>query len=256
MRPGNPMPRTVEVSAGMLHALGLPNPGLTGFISETLPTLQHPGYPVIGSILGESLEEWTHLAEALTATGALAGLELNLALADPRQVETEQEALARITEAIQAVRAATSLSLIAKLPSIGAEIGALASAAELAGADAIAVSQSPPGIVVRLNSRQFRLPGAVGGLSGPCIKPLALYQVWRVAQSVSIPILGGGGVMNGADALEFLLAGASTVAVGIANLIHPNAIADITEEIRVYLTANGIASLSELIGFASGSLPH
>src|SRR5207248_2384189 len=135
-------PRTVEVSAGMLHALGLPNPGMRAFVSETLPSLRRLGCPVLVSILGENRAEWARLAKTLTLAGGIAGLELNLSLADLRQMERESEALARIAEAVQAARTATPLPLIAKLPTVGAEIGTMAQVAEQAGADAIAVAQA------------------------------------------------------------------------------------------------------------------
>src|SRR5262249_48593198 len=151
---------------------------------------------------------------ALDSAGCLSALELNLSALT---VNGESAILDGICAAVQAVRAITPLPLIAKLPAANVEIGAAACAAEAAGADVIAVSQGFPGVAVRLGRGSFRLPGIVGEVSGPCIKPLALYQVWRAAQAVRCSILGSGGIMTGDDALEFLITGATAVAVGIAS---------------------------------------
>jgi len=246
-RAGNPMPRTAEATAGLLHSLGWPNPGLDSFISDRLPGLRSLPYPVIASIHGETLDEWRILAGNLTAEGGVVALELNLS-----KVSRAGEAsiLGSIEEAVAAVRAETDLTLIAKLPAANVEIGAAARIAEDAGADVIAVSQGFPGVAVRLSSRKFRLPGVAGELSGPCIKPLALYQVWRAAQSVACPILASGGIMTGEDALEFLAAGASAVAIGIASSIHPTAIATITADLSAYLASHHLSSPSNLTGAA------
>ena len=245
-RAGSPMPRTAETSAGLLHALGLPNPGLAAFLADRFPRLQALACPVIVSIRGETLDEWRELASSLTAAGA-AGLELNLTRIS---LEGETSILREIGEVIRVVRAVSALTVIAKLPAANVEIGAAASVAVAAGADVIAVSQGFPGVAVRLSSRKFRLPGVSGAVSGPCIKPLALYQIWRVAQAVECPILGSGGIMTGEDALEFLAAGASAVAVGVASCIHPNAIARITAEIAAYLVAHKLAGPAGIVGAA------
>jgi len=259
--PGNPMPRTVEAHAGMLHALGLPNPGLESFIRETVPMLRDRSYPVIVSVWGDETDAWMHLAEALEETGVVAGLELNLMPANMLFTArsgaapfAESAQLETLATTVSAVRCATRLPIIAKLPSMGLEIGMAARVAEEVGADCIAVSQAFPGVAVRLSAGAFRLPGVVGGLSGPAIKPLALYQVWRVAQCVTIPIIGSGGIMTADDALEFLMAGASAVAVGVASLIHPATCASIIQGIRSYMTHNGVEDLNAVVGAASRQL--
>jgi dihydroorotate dehydrogenase (NAD+) catalytic subunit len=238
-RDGNPMPRTAETSAGLLHAYGLPNPGLDGFLTDRLPALRALPCPIIVSLLAETPEEWMHMAAAIDEAGGPVALELNLTPLPLLCADRSQEPLPsetalhqRIQAAIQAVRTGTALPIIAKLPATGVEIGAAAQTAEAAGADVIAVAQAFPGIAVRLSQKQLRFAAGAGGLSGPCIKPLALYQVWRVAQCVSLPILGGGGIMTAEDALEFFIAGAHAVAVGIANTIHPTAVEQIAKEIN------------------------
>lgn len=254
-RRGNAMPRTAEASAGLLHATGLPNPGLEAFIGAYLPGLRALPCPLIVSIATEAAPEWAQMAQRLAAAGGIAALELNLTpfpllVADRAAAPYPVEAalLERIREAVAAVRAVTDLPLLAKLPPIGADIGAAAQAAASVGADAISVSQAFPGIAVRLSRRRFRFPGVVGGLSGPCIKPLALFQVWRAALAVPLPIVGSGGIMTAEDALEFLVAGASLVAVGTASFVHPTAIADITAGIAAYLAAHRLADLRSLVG--------
>lgn len=245
-RAGNPMPRTAEVSAGLLHSLGWPNPGLTCFLSDRLPALASLPYPVLVSIHGESDDEWRILADLLGAAGVVA-LELNLSA-----ISTDGEAviLRNIGRAVGTVRAASRLPLLAKLPAANVEIGAAARAALDAGADVLSVSQGFPGVAVRMSNRSFRLPGITGEVSGPCIKPLALYQVTRIAQAVKCPILASGGIMTGEDGLEFLVAGASAVAVGIASSIHPAAIARITSEVGSYLAHHRLTSVGDIVGAA------
>jgi dihydroorotate dehydrogenase (NAD+) catalytic subunit len=246
-RDGNPMPRTAETHAGLLHSLGLPNPGLDRFLSERLTRLRSLPCPVIVSIRGETAGEWRALATALSASGGLSALELNLGTLS---LDGEAAILRGIARAVAAVRKTADLPLIAKLPAANVEIGAVARAAAEAGADAIAVSQGFPGVAVRMSSRAFRLPGIAGELSGPAIKPLALYQVWRVAQAVELPIVGSGGVMTAEDALEFFVAGASAVAVGIASCIHPTAIARIGAGVAAYLAEHGLSSTADIAGAA------
>lgn len=252
------MPRSAEASAGLIHANGLPNPGIEAFLAADLPRLRALPCPLFVNMHGETAEEWRILAERLTAAQGVVALELNLTPTSlhsdgfPRgEVPDEAKTLAYIQESLQAVRAASPLPLIAKLPNLGAEIGIASRAAVAAGADAIAVSQAFPAIAMRLSAGRFRLPGVVGGLSGPAIKPLALYQVWRVAQSVAVPVIGTGGVMNSEDALEFLMAGATGVGLGIANLIHPNAGKQVLADIRGWMERNKTTTMRDVIGKAN-----
>lgn len=257
-RTGSPMPRTADVTAGLLHATGLPNPGLETFLEQNLPVLRMLPCPVIVSILGTSSEEWGLLARTLTEAGGPAAIELNLmplALLDAEKSLSPDAYAASlyggalreyIVEAIQAARAATDLPLIAKLPSVGIDIGEAAQLAVAAGADCINVTQAFPGIAVRLSGRSCRFPGVVAGLSGPAVKPLALYQTWRATQVVTVPVIGGGGIMSGEDALEFFVAGAAAVGVGIANMISPSSISRIAGEVAAYLSQHDIVTVREL----------
>ena len=256
-RLGNPPPRSAEASAGLLLATGRPNIGLTRFLAERLPALRALSCPLIVSIAAETAAEWKALASGVSTSEGIAALELDLQPPELLYMEKaltslpdERAVLERIESAAATVRKVTSLPVIVKLPSLGAEIGRAAQAAVSAGADILAMAEAFPGVAVRLSERKFRFPGVVGALRGPCIKPMALYQVWRAAQSVSVPVIGTGGIMTAEDALEFFLTGASAVAVGAANFIHPDAITRITEELAAYLNRSGIPSVSELIGAA------
>lgn len=228
-RNGNPMPRTVEATAGLIHATGYPNPGIDAFLENVYPNLTALPCPLIINIAGETPSEWQYLASRLQEMQALSALELNLNPFDPQAVPSEHESLIAIHDAVKAVRQATSLPLIAKLPAVGAEVGRAAKAAVEAGADSVSVGQAFPAVAVRFSSREFRLPQIVGGLSGPAIKPLALYQTWRVAQVVDVPIIGGGGIMSHEDEEEFFVAGAKAVAIGIASMIHPSTLERLTK---------------------------
>ena len=237
-RAGNAMPRTAEITAGLLYATGLPNPGIAEFLSEKLPLLVRLDCPLIVSIWGETLADWQSLARELSSIDETAALELNLlppkfidAEANPQSDEI-QTLFSRTLEAIAAVRSVWKGTLIAKLPSIGLDISVLAWEAENHGADVLDLSQGFPGYAVKAGNGKPRLANAVGIVSGPCIKPLALYQVYEAAQAVTCPIIGGGGIMNGEDAREFLAAGATAVSIGTATLIHPSTLGKLTAELR------------------------
>jgi dihydroorotate dehydrogenase (NAD+) catalytic subunit len=256
-REGNPPPRTAEASAGLVHAAGLPNCGIDAFLTTVWPGLTEMNCQVWVSIAASSPGEWAAAAERLEGAGVPV-IELNLA---PEWIwnsaggriapGSENEILKWIGETVAAVRSVVSMPIVAKLPAIGAEIGAAAVAAVDAGADLLCVSSAFPAVVVRPAARSFRFPGVVGALSGPAIKPLALYQVWRAAQAVRVPIIGVGGVMTYEDALEMLLAGASAVGLGTALLIHPNAAARILSDLRAHMLESRLSSLGPLIGAAN-----
>ena len=241
-RNGNPMPRTVEATAGLLHATGLPNPGLAQFLNNTLPALRNVGCPLVVSIYGETPVAWQRLAQGLNTAAGIAALELNLLpsemiLGDSAQTRYDTSTLQQnALDTIALVREIWSGTLIAKLPPFGLGVGAFARQAELCGADVLALNQGFPGYAVKGSSGAARLANGAGILSGPCIKPLALYQVYEAAQSVSCPIIGGGGIMTLEDAREFFAVGAAAVSVGIATLVHPSAIAKLTQEWQASLS--------------------
>lgn len=256
-RAGNPPPRTAEANSGLLHSTGLPNPGLKAFLSDYLPRLRDLSCPVIVSIYGETKTEWTELAQQLTEAGGIEALELNLC--PPQLLFTERfnEPFPSETQSLDlktactSARAASDLPLIAKLPPAGLDIGYSLQIAAQAKLDVICVAQAFPAVAVQLNSGKFRFPGVVGALSGPAIKPLALYQVWRATQASTVPVIGGGGITTLDDALEFFLTGATAVTVGLANLIQPKTIPRLASELRAYLAKRSLSDLSTLIGSAS-----
>ncbi|MDI3281315.1 MAG: dihydroorotate dehydrogenase, partial [Bacillota bacterium] len=223
--PGNPAPRLVETPAGLLNSIGLENPGVERFIADYLPRLQGLGTRIFVNVVGKSPEEYAQVAARLDGQPGLAGLELNVSCPNVKEgglaFGTRPEGIAAV---VRAVRPVTSLPLIVKLSPNVADIAALARAAQEAGADAVSLINTLAGMVIDVRRRRPVLATAVGGLSGPAIRPVAVRMVWEVAQAVTIPIVGGGGITSAQDALEFILAGATAVAVGTAGFIRPTAL--------------------------------
>ena len=249
-RTGNPPPRLWETPCGMLNSIGIPSRGLEHFLREGLPLMRSFGPPVIVSIAGSTLEEFCRLAEAIGGTGQADLLELDLScpnLSDGIPWATEPDALHRV---VSGVAHACSLPVIAKLSPNVREIAEMGAIAEQAGASALSMVNTYRGMAIDLRSRRPALGSVTGGLSGPAIRPLAVYAVWSTWQRVSIPIIGMGGIATWRDAVEFLLAGATAVAVGTANFVNPMAMKEVIEGIRSYLRESGLSSVRELIGAA------
>lgn len=248
-RAGNPMPRTVETAAGMLNAIGLQNPGLEGFLAEKLPYLRRFDCPVIVNIAADRVEDFNALAERLDNVAGVAALELNISCPNQACGGLEFGVDPALTaQVVASVRARTRLPLIVKLSPNVTDITTIARAAADAGADILSLVNTFVGTAIDSRERRFRLANRTGGLSGPCIKPLALYMVWRAAQAVRLPIIGMGGIADATDAVEFLLAGASAVATGTIHFINPMAPVEIVDGIERYLVDQGFASVGEIIG--------
>ena len=248
-RVGNPPARIVETPAGMLNTIGLQNVGVDAFIREKLPELRRYRSAVIANVFGETPEEYVEVCRKLDGADGVAAVELNVSCPnvdlggmifgnDPR-------ALAAVT---RACRAATDLPLIVKLSPNVTDIRDTARAAAEEGADALSLVNTFVGMAIDVERRRPVLAKISGGLSGPAIRPLAVWLTWQAAQAVKIPIIGMGGIVEARDALEFILAGASAVQVGTANFIHPDAAIRVLEGIRDYLTEHDIASVSDLVG--------
>lgn len=245
---GNPAPRLVETPAGLLNSIGLANPGLDVFLKEKLPWLRTWRPPLIVSIAGKTVDEYVKLAATLDRADGVKGLEINIScpniqeggLSFGRRPETA-------APLVKAVRQATGLVLSVKLPPTG-EIVELAQAVEQAGADVLALINTLPGMAVDIYARRARLGAITGGLSGPAIKPVALYHVWQVRRAVRIPVIGMGGIGSAVDALEFIFAGATAVAVGTANFVSPQVMPQIITGLRSYLQENHLFSLADLSG--------
>ncbi len=247
-RAGHPTPRVVETPSGMLNAVGLANIGLERFLTERWPRLSALGVPVIVSLLGDTREEWVELARRMDAAGGAAAVELNLSCPNVGAHELVAQDPAATEATVAAVRAAIRLPLVAKLAPDVSDIRPIAQAAERGGADILTVANTFVGMAIDPASRRSRLGRPTGGLSGPAIKPLALYRVWRAASAVRIPIIGLGGIRTGEDAVEFLLAGASAVAVGTAHFADPRASLRVLDELTRFARRHDIARLETLVG--------
>ncbi|BCW95186.1 MAG: dihydroorotate dehydrogenase [Fimbriimonadales bacterium] len=249
-RMGNPPPRVAETPAGMLNAIGLQNDGVDAFIIETLPRLREAGATVIASVAGETLEEYVQVAAKLSRAEGVAALELNLSCPNQARGGMEFGVQPELTaQVVAAVRQATDLPLIAKLSPNGGEIAPAAQAAVAAGAEAICLINTLLGVAVDAHRRQFRLASKVGGLSGPAVKPIAQYHLWRVRQSLpDTPLIGVGGVSSAEDAIEFILLGAHAVQIGTANYVQPTIALEIVQGLRDYLTTHGFPSVDAIRG--------
>jgi dihydroorotate dehydrogenase (NAD+) catalytic subunit len=244
---GNPVPRVIETSSGMLNAIGLENIGLKAFLSEKLPQLENLNTRIIVNFFGDTRQEYVEMAQALSGVERLDALEMNVSCPNVEkgglQFSSDPEVL---TEVVSAVRKVTQKFLIVKLSPNVTDITLLAKAAENAGADALSVCNTFVGMSIDLKTRKPYLANRTGGLSGPAIKPLALNLVYQTARAVKIPIIGIGGITSGEDAVEFLLAGAKAVQIGTANFIDPTATLNVIDGIRKYCLLNGVSNLSEL----------
>lgn len=246
---GNPLPRTVEVASGLINAIGLQNPGVDGFVREYMPFLRKFDVPVIVNIWGRLIEDYAHVAERFNAVDGVAGLEVNVSCPNIKEGScTFGSNLDMFKRVIAAVREKTKLPLIPKLAPDIAGIKTFAKAAEESGADAISLINSIPAMAIDIEERRPKLGNVTGGLSGPAIKPIAVKMVWEAAKAVKIPIIGIGGISNAADALEFIIAGATAVAIGTANFTEPSTAVSVIEGMTAYLVRRGVKSISELAG--------
>ncbi len=248
-RRGNPTPRIVETPAGMLNSIGFQNVGVRRLLSEVATVWETWDTPVIVNMLGDTVDEFAHLAEVLDGAPGVAGLEVNISCPnlDVGGIEFGRDpaAAARVTEAVVQ---STTLPVIVKLTPGVTDIAEIAHACETAGADALCVANSFVGMSIDVQTRRPRTARAVAGLTGPAIKPLALRLVWETARAVGIPVIGCGGIVDGRDAVEFLLAGASAVQVGTASFRDPYAAVRVVEELHDYCRGAGVTELSELVG--------
>ena len=247
---GNPAPRLVETTCGMLNSVGLHNIGIEAFITHKLPALrQYQRTKIIVNFFGEAPGEYAAVAARASDAEGIAALEANISCPNVQHGGMLFSSDPRLTfQVVERIRKATSLPLLVKLSPNVTDITAIARAAEEAGADALSLINTILGMAIDLETRTPRLPLGVGGLSGPAIKPIALRMVWQVAQAVHIPVIGLGGIMTGEDALEFLVAGATACQVGTASFVDPAACRKIIDEMTRYLRRHHIATVAELCG--------
>lgn len=246
---GNATPRTFEVASGLINAIGLPGPGVDGFVKKYMPFLRQYNTPVIVNIWGKTIEEYAEVAERFDTVDGVAGLEVNLSCPNIKEGSAVFAAnLDLFRRCLDAVRAKTKKPLIPKLAPNVADIKEFAVAAESCGADAISLINSFPALAVDIETRRPRIANVTGGLTGPAIKPIAVRLVWQAAQAVRIPVVGMGGIFSAADAMEFFLVGASAVAVGTASFTNPGAALEVVAGIEQYLTRHRLPSIAAAVG--------
>ena len=245
---GNASPRIAEVPSGMLNSIGLQNPGVAHLKSEELPWLREQGATTIVNVSGHSFDEYVQVIEALE-DAPVDAYEVNISCPN---VDAGGMTLGTHVPSVEKVvslcRAATSRPLIVKLTPNVTDITEIARAAEASGADAISLINTLLGMAIDVKRRRPVLARVVGGFSGPAVKPVALRMVWQCSKAVSVPILGMGGVTTGTDAVEFMLAGATAVAVGTANFMNPQATVDVIDGIIDYCEEQGVNDVNDLIG--------
>ena len=246
---GNPPPRTVETPCGMLNAIGLANIGLEAFLKEKLPWLRELDTAVIVNIYGHSIDEYGEVAAGLKGVEGISAIEVNISCPNVDRggmaFGTDPDVSARVTEE---VLKNTDKPVIVKLSPNVTDITTIAAAVEKAGAHAVSLINTLTGMAIDVDTRTPKLANISGGLSGPAIRPVALYMVHQVVNSVNIPVIGGGGIMDYRDALEFLIAGARAVQVGTANFVNPRAAIDIIEGLERFCSDQGFNSIDDIIG--------
>lgn len=246
--PGNPTPRVAETHGGMLNAIGLQNPGIDVFMERDLPFLEQYDTGIIVNVCGKTVEDYLTVVEKLSDSAADM-LEINVSCPNVKEgaiaFGQKADCLFDITSKIKKI---SKKPVIMKLSPNVTDITEMAKAAEAAGADAISLINTLTGMKIDIHKRTFALANKTGGLSGPAIKPVAVRMVYQASHAVKIPVIGMGGIANAEDAIEFLLAGASAVAVGAMNFVNPYATIEIVEGIENYMKHYGIEDISELIG--------
>ena len=247
-RPGNAGVRIAETPSGVLNCIGLENPGAEAFVADILPNLKQYDVPIFANISGNTLEEYEYMAKTLTVEG-VAALEVNISCPNVKcggmAFGVQAESAAAVCKA---VKGHTDLPVIMKLSPNVTDIVEIARAVEAAGADGISMINTLLGMSVDLRTRKPLLGNIYGGLSGPAVKPVALRLTHQVAQAIEIPIMGGGGIMTGEDAVEFMLVGADIVSVGTATMVDPRAIGIIASEMSAYCESQHIEHVSNLVG--------
>jgi dihydroorotate dehydrogenase (NAD+) catalytic subunit len=246
---GNNTPRTFETASGMLNAIGLPGPGAQGFVKKYLPFFDDYRIPLIVNIWGKTVEDYASITEIFNDQARINALEVNVSCPNVKEggalYGTDVNLFRTV---VDAVRAKTQKPLIIKLAPNVSDIKAFARAAEECGADAVSIMNSYPAMAINIETRKPELANRTGGLSGPAIKPIAIKLVWEAAKVIKIPIIGMGGIYTPEDALEFIIAGATAVAIGTANFSDPSTAVRIIEGMEKWMAAKGIGSVAEFRG--------
>lgn len=248
-REGNDYPRMAETPSGMLNAVGLQNGGVDAFISKKYPLLKGLDTNVIVNVSGACADDYVEVASRLAAQTDIPAIEVNISCPNVKQggmaFGTTTEGASAITAT---VRKAWPRTLIVKLSPNVTDIVSIAKAVEYAGADSVSLINTMLGMAIDVERQRPVLSTVTGGLSGPCVRPVAVRMVWQVAKAVNIPVIGLGGIMTARDALEFIMAGATAIQVGTANFVNPRATIDIIDGINDYCTRHGVKDIKDLIG--------
>lgn len=248
-RQGNPYPRMAETPSGMLNAVGLQNKGVDHFVEKIYPQIKDLDTAVVVNVSGSTIEDYVAVAEKINALDNIPAIELNISCPNVKEGGMAFGTSPRSVEnVVKAVRQAYNKTLIVKLSPNVTDITEIARAAEAEGADSLSLINTMLGMAIDAERRRPLLSTVTGGLSGACVKPVALRMVWQVSKSVKVPLIGLGGIMNATDAVEFLLAGASAVQIGTANFIDPQISVKVVEGIEEYLVRQGCHSVQEIIG--------
>ena len=248
-REGHPAPRIVETPAGMLNAIGLQGIGVRRFVDEKLPELRARGATVMVNVCGTTLDEYVEVSRILSDAEGVAALELNISCPNIKEGGIQFGCSLNGTfDVVSAVRKVTTLPIIPKLTPNVTDVASFARASEEAGADAVSLVNTFLAMVIDVETRRPKISNVVGGLSGPAIRPIAVRMVYECRQTVSIPILGMGGIASARDALEFLIAGATAVQVGTANFSDPFIWATLLDGIGDYLQRHSVARVADLVG--------
>ncbi len=250
-RCGNPPPRIYETPAGMLNAIGLENPGIEVFLQEYLPSLMEEGVTVVANLAGNSVDEYALITRIIDNHPGIAAIELNISCPNVKQGGMQFGTDPRLVrQVVEAVKKETRLPVIPKLSPNVSDIVSIAKAARDGGADALSMINTLMGMAVDIDKRKPVLGNVFGGLSGPAIKPVALRMIYQVYKEVDLPILGGGGISNTRDALEFIMVGASAVSIGTGNFVNPSLAQEIAQGLENYLMEQGLSNIQELVGVA------
>ena len=250
-RVGNPGQRLIETPAGLINSVGLMNPGMEAFIAEEMPRLRQMQVPIFVNINGKTVEEYGEMSARLDSVAGITALEVNISCPNVKEggmafgtkIETA-------TAAVRSARRATKLPVIVKLSPNVTDIAEMAKAVENEGADAISLINTLLAMDIDLRTRKPILANTFGGLSGPAVRPIALRMVYQVFAAVKVPVVGMGGIMDWQDALKFMMAGASMVALGTANFVQPDVVNLVAEGLKIWCEQNAIANLSDIVGAA------
>ncbi|HJV77228.1 MAG TPA: dihydroorotate dehydrogenase [Paludibacter sp.] len=248
-RQGNPYPRMAETPSGMLNAVGLQNKGVDYFIEHIYPTIKDIDTNIIVNVSGSTIEDYVETAEKLNSLIKIPAIELNISCPNVKEGGMAfGTSCLSAAQVVRDVRRAYKNELIVKLSPNVTDISEIALAVEAEGADSVSLINTLLGMAIDAEKRKPILSTITGGLSGPAVKPIALRMVWQVAKAVKIPVIGLGGIMNAADAIEFMLAGASAIQIGTANFIDPTVSIKVVDGINDYLDRNGFQSVTDIIG--------